>query len=179
MNANEVKPRPTDSSSPLHFHIRSCSSCRQRKVKCDRQRPCTNCIRSGVECVYPPGRGRAPKRPRGALNVQLSQRLSRLETIIRSFETPENQRGSTLNPMGPALRSSTMEKGAPQDHQLRPGHYTSNLDPELSIEQRLGRLLINETQSYYVSNVLWANLGDEVCRWLRAPTRGPIEVLTV
>ncbi|RAL04412.1 uncharacterized protein BO80DRAFT_347732 [Aspergillus ibericus CBS 121593] len=161
MNANEAIAR-TDSPSPLHFHIRSCSSCRQRKVKCDRQRPCVNCVRSGVECAYPPGRGRAPKRPRGALNAQLSQRLSRLELIIRSFETSGNQGNSMLHPTGPTLQSSTAESGVPQTHPLHPGSSTSNSDSELSIEQRLGRLLINETQSYYVSNVLWANLGDEI-----------------
>ncbi|RAH45851.1 Zn(II)2Cys6 transcription factor [Aspergillus brunneoviolaceus CBS 621.78] len=41
--------------------LRSCASCRRRKVKCDRQRPSANCARTKHECGYPPGRGRAPK----------------------------------------------------------------------------------------------------------------------
>lgn len=31
----------------------SCSACRRRKIKCEKQRPsCANCVRSGDECVY-------------------------------------------------------------------------------------------------------------------------------
>ncbi|BCS07844.1 hypothetical protein ALUC_20214S [Aspergillus luchuensis] len=41
-------------------------------------------------------------------------------------------------------------------------------------EQHLGRLLIDETRSYYVSNVLWANLGDEIAE-LRDLLHEPLE----
>jgi hypothetical protein len=29
-----------------------CSQCRQRKIKCDKQRPCENCTRTGLDCSY-------------------------------------------------------------------------------------------------------------------------------
>lgn len=154
---------PTDASSPLLSYARTCSSCRQRKVKCDRQRPCINCSRSGVECIYPPGRGRAPKRPRNAVNAQLSHRLTRLESIIRSFEYHQNQGSSTHPPAAPVALSSRAGSRASETSRIQSVPRTSNSDSENSIEQHLGRLLIDDTRSYYVSNVLWANLGDEVC----------------
>ncbi|GLA55670.1 hypothetical protein AnigIFM63604_002612 [Aspergillus niger] len=153
---------PTDASSPLLSYARTCSSCRQRKVKCDRQRPCINCSRSGVECIYPPGRGRAPKRPRNAVNAQLSHRLTRLESIIRSFEYHQNQGSSTHPPAAPVALSSRAGSRASETSRIQSVPRTSNSDSENSIEQHLGRLLIDDTRSYYVSNVLWANLGDEI-----------------
>ncbi|KAH6885837.1 hypothetical protein B0T10DRAFT_85386 [Thelonectria olida] len=61
--------------------VLSCSSCRHRKIKCDKAQPlCTQCSRFGFECVYPsrkPTR-RAP-RPR---QTELMDRISRLENIV-------------------------------------------------------------------------------------------------
>ncbi|TRX88762.1 hypothetical protein FHL15_010332 [Xylaria flabelliformis] len=58
----------------------SCTSCRARKLKCDRQDPCRNCVRSGSECVFP-ARKRI-QRPRKTKNAELLQRLNRLESIV-------------------------------------------------------------------------------------------------
>ncbi|RYC53732.1 hypothetical protein CHU98_g12476, partial [Xylaria longipes] len=58
----------------------SCTSCRARKLKCDKQDPCRNCVRSGSECVFP-ARKRI-QRPRKTKNAELLQRLNRLESIV-------------------------------------------------------------------------------------------------
>ncbi|KAH7133288.1 hypothetical protein B0J13DRAFT_97832 [Dactylonectria estremocensis] len=61
--------------------VLSCSSCRNRKIKCDKVQPvCTQCSRFSFECEYPsrkPTR-RAP-RPR---QTELLNRISRLESIV-------------------------------------------------------------------------------------------------
>ncbi|KAI1327977.1 fungal-specific transcription factor domain-containing protein [Xylariaceae sp. FL0255] len=31
----------------------SCATCRRRKLKCDRQKPCSSCHKSGALCIYP------------------------------------------------------------------------------------------------------------------------------
>ncbi|KAL2802740.1 hypothetical protein BJX63DRAFT_440629 [Aspergillus granulosus] len=120
-------------SSPCPF--RSCLSCRSRKVKCDRGQPCTSCERSDAHCVYPPGPGRAPKQPRAARNSRLLDRISRLETIIRRLEEESDQPGQL------SRRAS------------------NNTNPPV---EQLGRLVVDDTRSYYISNVLWARLGDEI-----------------
>ncbi|EEU45290.1 uncharacterized protein NECHADRAFT_13054, partial [Fusarium vanettenii 77-13-4] len=86
---------------------RSCIHCRQRKIKCDRQHPCCQCVRSKLECVFPTGRGRAVKKP-----------LKDPSSSDAGVDTP--------------------------------------------IENQLGRLMIDDTRSYYVSNILWTNLGNEI-----------------
>lgn len=52
------------SGTPL-LNPRSCVTCRQRKVRCDKLMPCTNCRRAQSNCVYP-APGRAPRRPRAS-----------------------------------------------------------------------------------------------------------------
>ena len=129
-----------------HQHIRSCLFCRSRKVKCDRQKPCANCLRTGAECVYPSGPGRAPKRPRRPFDKRVLDRLADLEALVRRLDTTEAG--------GQLARDSPRET---------PAHSATEPDDQSSqIEQQFGRLVIDNTRSCYVSNILWASLGDEV-----------------
>lgn len=153
-------------------HIRSCELCRQRKVKCDRQQPCSHCTRSGQECLYPSGPGRAPKRSRRAENAQLMDKLSRLEHIIKRLasENPGDSeavlaggadRGAdSLQRIQPSSRSGDDDKESLHKPQSKiskgPGEDASSLDVQF------GRLVVNDSMSYYVGNVLWANLANEV-----------------
>ncbi|GFF62153.1 uncharacterized transcriptional regulatory protein C139.03 [Aspergillus udagawae] len=120
-----------------YLQRRSCLLCRSRKVKCDRQQPCGGCIRAASACVYPSGTGRAPKRPQQSTNNSaVLTRLDRLESIIRQLESQQTPQRQPLDPSAAAV--------PPQ------------------VDQRNGRLAINSTSSVYVSNVLWASLGDEI-----------------
>jgi hypothetical protein len=63
--------------APLHQI--SCILCRQRKVKCDKLQRCSNCVKTGVECVY-----QAPARPRRRIgNGKSPEDVSREELILR------------------------------------------------------------------------------------------------
>ncbi|RDW58930.1 putative C6 transcription factor [Aspergillus mulundensis] len=118
--------------------LRTCTLCRQRKVKCDRQQPCSNCTRAATECVYPAGLGRAPKRARKAVEARLLAQLSRLESVVKHMETHS-----------PNATPSNMPQSQPE-----------GCSPE--IEQQFGRLVIDDMQSCYVSSAPWTQLGDEI-----------------
>jgi len=77
-------------SQPTHPPIRSCERCRHRKVKCDKRSPCSSCVRAEAECISPDGRGRAPKRPRKAVDYRLGDRLARVEAILKHLANPGN-----------------------------------------------------------------------------------------
>ena len=49
--------------------VLSCTSCRQRKVKCDKISPCNPCQKTGLECIFPVRRVRASKKQRGSLDA--------------------------------------------------------------------------------------------------------------
>ena len=60
----------------------SCILCQQRKVKCDRQKPCSNCIKARVECI--PSVPAAPRRRRRKFSEQdVATRLKRYEQLLR------------------------------------------------------------------------------------------------
>ncbi|THC87962.1 hypothetical protein EYZ11_012595 [Aspergillus tanneri] len=57
----------------------ACILCQQRKVRCDREFPCVNCMRAGVQCVPAvarPRRRRFPER-------ELLERVRRYESLLR------------------------------------------------------------------------------------------------
>jgi hypothetical protein len=62
----------------------SCLICRQRKVKCDRHNPCSNCIKAARQCSFiPPARGRRKrtKPPKEGLHAK----LRRYEELLKSY----------------------------------------------------------------------------------------------
>ncbi|KAK1528554.1 fungal specific transcription factor domain-containing protein [Colletotrichum costaricense] len=84
----------TASGQPA-LNPRSCVTCRRRKVRCDKQMPCSNCRRAVIQCIYP-APGRAPRRPRpkdpnappknsSEREVELMKRLRKLEGIVEEL----------------------------------------------------------------------------------------------
>ncbi|XWW95574.1 hypothetical protein V2A60_003537 [Cordyceps javanica] len=60
----------------------SCVLCQQRKVRCDKQKPCSNCVKAGAECrVVPP---QPPRRRKKRLQERdLLERLRKYEDLLR------------------------------------------------------------------------------------------------
>ncbi|KAJ4250972.1 hypothetical protein NW762_011622 [Fusarium torreyae] len=142
--------------------LRSCVLCRQRKVKCDRQQPCSNCVHCKLECSYPAGRGRAAKKCRRTLDNRLIDRLQRLEDIIKRLSS---QVDVTTSADGASPSGRTSPATEDESHHDFIGEHPSELNPpsaDASIDQQFGRLMIDDSKSYYVSNILWANLGNEI-----------------
>lgn len=136
-----ISPAPPPSPPPPPPpQLRTCTLCRQRRIKCDRQMPqCSNCHWAKVNCVYPPGRGRAPKKPRRGVAPQLSERLARLESIIHQAGVAQSRHDAQKH-------SPTREAGDGAD----------------SFDQHFSRLKVDESKSYYVNNALWVTLSSEV-----------------
>lgn len=49
-----MKPAVPASSSPSSRPAYSCVRCSDRKVKCDRQKPCSACVKHNFQCVFRP-----------------------------------------------------------------------------------------------------------------------------
>ncbi|KAH8734650.1 fungal-specific transcription factor domain-containing protein [Ilyonectria robusta] len=87
-------PAAGGSGAPA-INPRSCVTCRRRKVRCDKQMPCSNCRRAQIPCVFP-APGRAPRQPRprdpnappknsSQREVELVKRLRKLEGIVEEL----------------------------------------------------------------------------------------------
>lgn len=83
-----VDAQPTMASLSHSPKPYSCVVCHNRKVKCDRKEPCSNCSKANVECIYrPPPPPRRRKRERDASGSASQER----EKSLRQM-TPEPSR---------------------------------------------------------------------------------------
>lgn len=66
---------------------RSCIMCSKRKVKCDKKKPCTSCIKTGNECMFP---AVAANRIQAGVTPDLVEMLQRLEKVVQTLEPRES-----------------------------------------------------------------------------------------
>ncbi|KZF24426.1 hypothetical protein L228DRAFT_266766 [Xylona heveae TC161] len=154
------------------INIRSCITCRKRKVKCDKRQPCSNCTKQHIPCIFP-SPGRAPRRPRHPPHGELLARLRRLEGVVQTMGGAQPEvNGKTEEKQddekSPLKSETGVDIANPElDELTLPKIYRiPGLKPENStagVEREFGRLMIIEDgRSQYVSNSFWANLNDEV-----------------
>lgn len=155
MNATDETPGGrTESTGSPKLNPRSCVTCRRRKVRCDKREPCSNCVKAHIDCVFPPP-GRAPRKPRRPHDAELLKRLRRLESVVDSLGTQVDEDGNVhstedASPKGKRSVSEALDLS------------TQGASRRTSLEHGLGRLLIKEGRSRYVSNEFWSSLGDEI-----------------
>ena len=76
-----AKDRPFSQNAKPQ-RVLACVLCQQRKVKCDRQSPCSNCIRSHAQCV-PAATLVLRQRRRRFPERELLDRLRHYESLLR------------------------------------------------------------------------------------------------
>lgn len=146
---------PSDPSKPSQL---SCTSCRHRKVKCDKAKPCSACRRSNSECIFP----NRPFKPRGrqggskARNAEITQRLQRLEGLVGKLGG-ESAAGALINgittPMPTPPGAANHRQGS-----LRERQNSSSQSPRSQeIEQ-----VSQADGSRYLGNDFWTSLSGEV-----------------
>ena len=125
----------------------SCSSCRQRKIKCDKvQSICTQCSRFGLECINPsrkPNR-RAP-RPR---QRELLDRISRLENIVGQADPQKLQQLDEGTLEAPESSPSSGTGGGDQPPPSKHRSHKTAAPPAATAK--------------YLSSDFWGNLSAEV-----------------
>jgi len=143
------------SNSRPALNPRSCVTCRKRKVRCDKREPCSNCVKANIDCIFPPP-GRAPRKPRRPQDAELLKRLRRLESVVDSLGAQVDEDGNPV-PADPGAdeRDSSGFLDREELAAGRPSRTTS-------LNHGLGRLVIKEGRSRYVSNDIWSSLGEEI-----------------
>jgi hypothetical protein len=130
-----MNPDHTNSTSSTRH---PCTSCSKKRVKCDRQAPCSRCLTHGQECRQPDAQ-RAPRKPRRAADDSVSRRVAHLEKSLLEMKT--------------AVLNSHTKSAAVE----------SSPTPEKRRESSLtGKLIVEDEKSLYLSGSSWANLTDEV-----------------
>ncbi len=172
---------------------RSCVTCRRRKVRCDKQMPCSNCRRGQIPCIFPaPGRAprqQKPKDPNAPIKntsqreVELVKRLRKLEGIVEELSGQiEVEPGSSRHAASESPRvsqphsadSNALHNSGASSLDLldRSTEYSGGSDAhsdplrKRDVNQRFGRMVLGDQKgtSRYVSSGFWAKMNDEVSR---------------
>lgn len=114
MNINNVDsarssaPEASDKSTTKRNRIQlSCSHCRHAKLKCDRKKPCSQCIKRGKSslCTFPSAVAR--KRP----VVSMQSRLKHLEGLVKgAIASQPSDEHQHLGPTGRPLLNENVER---------------------------------------------------------------------
>ncbi|KAF3484020.1 fungal specific transcription factor domain-containing protein [Arthroderma uncinatum] len=162
-----VSQATTSTSLGAPPNPRSCVTCRRRKVRCNKNHPCSNCVKAKIECVYP-SPGRAPRKSKKPRDTELLARLRTLENIVRNLGGPEAISGT-----GPILSNEISPGQSPNNKQqeretdgsgaVQQNAAIKNEDPGVSeIEENMGKLMAGEGGSQYVSHRFWTSFGKTV-----------------
>lgn len=142
---------------------RSCVTCRARKVRCDKNVPCSNCARAQIACVLPP----LEKRPRWANKIEKAAAYTQVSSDTNPGGSGGGGRGvnqmlARLNTLEDLLRKYETQ-GSPAPSTSSQLHSETTLSGKDAQVQRPGRLVAgDESQSRYVGTSFWAKINDEV-----------------
>jgi hypothetical protein len=146
MEGRDASPREAEQRVGLTSRSRierSCILCYRRKVKCNKQLPCSTCTRSGVLCCYPPGEKHEPRKSRTTIS-DIINRLGQLERTIVAISSSDDQ------PRNHGGAQPVVEPPSPGQ------------DSETATVSREGMLLDNGYSSRYVNDVLLSRVLEEV-----------------
>ena len=124
------RSRPAPSTMKSH-RILACVQCQHRKIKCNREFPCSHCIKTGVECV--PGNLAPRQRRRRFAERELLDRLRHYEDLL-------NQHNIEFEPLHPSS-NKTKEDFSPLTYQTRDDPATS-ASPSLAGSTRSNSMFV-------------------------------------
>jgi hypothetical protein len=138
----------------------SCIRCAERKVKCNRQKPCSACVKHSVDCVFNPVPPSTKRNKRVKVNV-LTERLRQYEALLEEQGVdPRRLLDQAINRSQP-VTYAVPDRQEQHDHQLQtPSFLKSELSPHgVQTFTVPGQLSFN-----FVENSLWNRVVEEVSR---------------
>ncbi|KAF2866196.1 hypothetical protein BDV95DRAFT_585093 [Massariosphaeria phaeospora] len=146
----------SSSSSVPSRSTHACVRCADRKVKCDRQRPCSACVKHQVDCVFHPPQSTRKRHKRVTVQV-LADRLRHYETLLQERGVDPSKLINTLSPeprsgSGPAVAvdSISLQLPTPPSSETRsnPTPYQAQLDH-------------GQEHFKFIENSLWTRVVEE------------------
>ncbi|KAJ5153139.1 uncharacterized protein N7482_009617 [Penicillium canariense] len=134
---------------------RSCVVCRSRKVRCDKQSPCSNCRRANIACIVP-CKDRPPRWARRLAQPateDVMERLRALENLVRDLSGQLEQANA---------RANSVTGSSTHDRDVSPQATVSPTD-SVNVQKPFGRLVLQDAnQSRYLGSSFWSRVNDEL-----------------
>lgn len=181
----ENHPTPTNTAvagEAPRLKLRSCVTCRTRKVRCDKGSPCSNCRRAKIPCVVPsldkPPRwarrlervANSAKAEQDADNARAGQGanagVNQVMERLRSLESLVKELSSELEQARAAASAGASTAGhSPESSNQDADHHETSAPDVSNVQEQFGRLVLgHSSRSRYVSSGFWSRVHDEVGR---------------
>ena len=185
---NAISPASTRASPSAlapPSKVRSCLVCRSRKVRCDRQSPCSKCRQANIACVFP-STTRPPRWARrlerltnnnvAVANAPASQdvdpgvtkvmdRLRNLESLVKELSGQLEQAHAAAGSAGGGSSAANSPGSTTQDRDAEHQRDPSSATISSGMQKQFGRLVPQDaSRNRYVSSGFWSRVNDEVCR---------------
>ncbi|KAI9732209.1 MAG: hypothetical protein M1834_004306 [Cirrosporium novae-zelandiae] len=146
----------------------SCTSCRQRKLKCNRHQPCENCTKRGLvsACTYVHNLPQPVRRPANTINVQ--ERIHHLEELVTALmnNVNTNEFGVADGRKSGIPIDEAISNGQTDNHRIRTENPDNeNNDPDHNqVMDSFGTLSISHqnSETSYVGSMHWAAILDDI-----------------
>ena len=157
--------RPPATSPPKNrqkgkIRLISCSTCQQRKVKCDKAQPtCSNCAKHRTSCVYVPP-ALPIRKKRKSPEEELADRLRRYERLLQAHGIPIDDNpddASTSIKKGSISKASTTSIVAERVSSLKKPDATNHNHFKPS-----GNFVVDAGKQSFIESPLWNILSDEL-----------------
>ncbi|KAI0020238.1 fungal-specific transcription factor domain-containing protein [Xylariomycetidae sp. FL0641] len=159
--------------------LRSCVTCRARRVRCDKLSPCTNCRRAKIDCVVPSKDDQPPRWARrlerlarshgdayDPATAPMMDRLRNLESLVKELTSQLEQANSAANESNVSTRDSPAVTSPGSSNQEFRSEYGHPLPPRPSVaglSNQLGKMVIQASnRTRYVSSVFWSRINEEI-----------------
>ncbi|CAG8952961.1 hypothetical protein HYFRA_00007677 [Hymenoscyphus fraxineus] len=134
----------------------SCTNCRHAKSKCDRQVPCTQCIKKGrvSTCTIP------ASLPRKKAAASMQNRLRHLESLVKNVMSQENP-----IQISPSNSDGQPSQGAFQDEIVKlPNHqkFETGKEKESPPPISTARVVQGSAESTYVGATHWGAILEDI-----------------
>ncbi|KAL2073846.1 hypothetical protein VTL71DRAFT_11172 [Oculimacula yallundae] len=161
-----------DAEGAAASHGRPCHGCRKRKVRCDKTRPCSNCLRSKQLCTYestdsPIGISREPNNVSNSTDSELRERLARLEKLIESMMVGDSRFDASSSEISSASLRGSSTPALPQPYQTSiatdySASNSLNFKQSVTSTAPVGQIVFQDGYSAYFDSDFWPGLITEV-----------------
>ncbi|KAF3390311.1 Bikaverin cluster transcription factor bik5 [Penicillium rolfsii] len=142
---------------------RSCVVCRTRKVRCDKQSPCSNCRRANIACIVP-SKDRPPRWARRLVPPapeDVMERLRTLENLVRDLRGQLEEATARASSARASSAGVSPAAQSPESSTHDPTSASSSRSDH--VQKRFGRLVLQDTnQSRYIGSGFWSRVTDEL-----------------
>ncbi|KAF4120662.1 Fungal trans [Geosmithia morbida] len=181
MSTSAGAPPSTASTAQRSQRVLACVLCQHRKIKCDRNTPCSNCLKANVTCTPSTP---APARKRRRPNQDLQERLARCEALLKQYAGGAPLTASSTGPSSaqgygsgptPSPAQTPMTAHTPGPSPAEP--HTHWLDSKCRVYDAFspgsclaepmgkppaGKMIESEGGARFVDNRLWTSFYDEL-----------------